>query len=365
MKKQKKLGATVRLSLLSSCQSGCDFCHLEGFKKTDEIGTLNPAIVQWKKTKVFDNLATQADIDRAIKIASVLNIKNVNLTGGEPTLFPGLLELITQLDAEGLSTSITTHAELPPKHFAQYLSSDVDWIVVAMHAIEPSDYVEMDLVAQDISRKHGTEKATKYALRRLENKKANVLAAIEAQRQGFIDGVLTNTVITSVSRVKAIIEYCNEIGLMPRVQRDLNNKARSQVLLNSLIEELGAKCVGIQEAIGDSSGSGIDYSYASFLTKKVNYFRVKEFGDVYVPTMCNNCSLRKTDSCRERFYGVRVEKGRIRTCIDRDIEGNTCFDAESFINLVQEPNSVPNAIAKQYVEAMNIIEQDPNGEIDQ
>lgn len=355
MRIEHKLGATVRLTLLTSCQSGCNFCHLEGFKTASEIGRLNPAIAAWKSSKQLDNPASRIDTLRTIEVAASLNLKNVNITGGEPTLHPELQAVISELNAAGLSVSITTHGELSPEKFARYLTPDLDWIVFSLHAIEPEDYLKMDLVAQEIAIKHSHADAMRFAAYRLSNKQANLLAALKAQQAGVIGGVMTNTVVMGVQQTRKIIEYCNALGLTPRIQRDLNDKAGSQLLVDSLIQSVSAECIGVQQAIGDSSGSGVDYFYTDPLTGSSHSFRLKDFGEVYVDAMCNHCELRGSLACREKFYGVRVEKGRVRTCIDLDIDTRTTFDPDIFIAQLRIPGSIPHAIAQQYTAAMDIL----------
>ena len=118
-------GGTVRITMLSSCQSGCDFCHLEGHKNSDEIGTLNPAIAGWKKTGRLDNAVTLQDIQQSILIAKALKLDNINLTGGEPTLHPNLVEFIGHLAQAGMSVAMTTHAEIFHKKFEEIADKNI------------------------------------------------------------------------------------------------------------------------------------------------------------------------------------------------------------------------------------------------
>lgn len=347
-------GGTVRITMLSSCQSGCDFCHLEGHKTTSEIGTLNPAIADWKKTGRLDNAVKSEDIEKAISIAKALKLVNINLTGGEPSLHPNTVEYIKTMADAGMSVAMTTHAEIFSKKFDDILSSGLEWVIVSLHSITPEQYLAMDLVAQQMAKSKSHEDALRYAKMRLDKKLSNISHAIEAQQKGIIKGVITNTVLLNLEQARDIILYCNELGILPRVQRDLNTKRKSQELLNELIQNLDAKLTKKIEAIGDSSGAGFDYTYHDPYTGKNGYFRVKDFGDLYVDKMCNNCAKKDTDFCRERFYGVRIEPGRVRTCIDYN-HPTTNFNSEDFLSQVTQEGTVPNAIMKQYECAMETI----------
>lgn len=346
-----KTGGCVRITILTSCQSGCDFCHLEGHKSVKEIGTLNPAIASWKQSGKLDNLTSMQDIQNAIDIAKAMNLIDVNLTGGEPTLHPQILEIIRTLNEAKLSVAMTTHAEIAPERFIKLLNSGLEWMIVSLHALEPEQYVAMDLVAQDLEKKHSHATALKYASARLKNKLANIDLAVAAQKSGAIKGVITNTVLMNLEQTKGIIAYCNARGILPRVQRDLNNRVAASKSVNELVNALNAICVKDGQAIGDSSGAGFDYTYISALSGLEESFRLKDFGDVYIDKMCDTCTLKDTDNCRERFYGIRVEPSKVRTCIDLERENQTVFSPQEFIKQIQIPGTVPENVFKQYAEA--------------
>lgn len=348
MIKEKKSGGALRITLLTSCQSGCDFCHLEGHKSQKELRTLNPAISSWRTTGRLVNLVTRQDIDNSIKIAQKMGLNAINLTGGEPTLHPELEEIISRLSEQGFSVAMTTHAEIPTHKLKKYISAGLKWIIVSFHSITKEQYLAMDLVAQEIERKNGRQTALKYADRRLKMKLNNIEFSLEEIESGHLEGIFTNSVLLNLEQTKAIISYCNERGILPRIQRDLNEPEKSQSIMNELIETLNATCIKEYEAIGDSSGAGFDYSYIDDHTKKTYFFRFKDFGEVYLGKMCDHCNKKNTRYCREKFYGIRLEKGKVRTCIDLNKRGTTIFSQDEFISQIDEKDSIPRQILEQY-----------------
>lgn len=356
MMKEKKAGGALRITLLTSCQSGCDFCHLEGHKTQSELRTLNPAISSWRTTGRLVNLVTKDDIESAIQIAKKMDLDAINLTGGEPTLHPDLKEIISRLNQEGFSVAMTTHAEIPQKKFMEYLEAGLEWVIVSFHSLNPEQYLAMDLVAQELEQKYNREVALRYAEKRLKMKLGNIEYAIEKSNKGELEGIVTNTVLLNLDQAKGIINYCNEKGILPRVQRDLNEPEKSQVLFDELISDLDAECFKEYEAVGDSSGAGFDYSYFDKNSGKKYLFRFKDFGHVYVDKMCDGCNKKDTKYCREKFYGVRLERGIIRTCIDLNRKGVTLFSHEDFIEQLDVSDSVPGQIAKQYKSVLSNFE---------
>ncbi len=344
---QLKAGGDIRLVVATGCQSGCNFCHLEGHKTSNEIGQLNPALIGWKDpNKKFiplidklGNAARSADVQSAIAITKKLGMENIHLTGGEPTLHPDILSTITQIREAGLTVALTTHGEINPSRFEEILQSGVNSINFSLHAITPEQYMAMDLIAQ----RKAPEEAYKYARVRLNNKHTNIRRAVEYEKENADNfKVKTNTVVLNTETTKEIINWCNQEGVSPRIQRDLNHKEDSQVIINQVIADLDANPIREDIAIGDSSGSGTLYEYSG------GQFKVKEFGDIYIDEMCNECEKKDTPGCREHFYGVRVEgEGRVSTCIDVQVPGVTVFSQEDFL---QAKSGVPVAIAKQYIE---------------
>ncbi len=349
----KKAGGDVRLVLLTSCQSGCNFCHLEGNKTEDELGTLNPALAGWKGKRGvpigerFDNTVRPSDVDMTIKITRELGLSRVHLTGGEPTLHPDLFNIIDKLQSAGIEVGITTHGEISSKRLDKLISSGITGINFSIHASTPEEYLSMDLVAQKLEAEQ-KGKGLHYATNRLRRKKTNIELAARYTREENPDfKVKVNSVVQDADVAKRIVEWGNEIGVQVRLQRDLNNPHRSEDLIGQVIERLGAIPVSEDIAVGDSSGSGTLYEYPTNY-RQTGKFKVKHFGEIYLAEMCGSCELKGTSDCRERFYGVRIKKDQVTTCIDVEKNGVTSFSQDEFLNQLNKGKGVPIAIKNQY-----------------
>lgn len=350
MEKVYKPGGDVRLTLLTSCHSGCNFCHLEGHKSEGELGTLNEALSGWKdpslrhiplesRLEQTGRLVGRQDVVMAIQITQELGLGRLHLTGGEPTLHPHLVSIIQTIKQAGLTTGITTHGEYGPDLTEKLITAGVNSINYSMHAATPEDYLMMDLVAQRYPKENGL----KYAGGRLAQKKTNILLANRYQNERPDFRAKVNSVVQSYDATMRVVEWClgNDIDL--RLQRDLNNKETSYKVILDILDQIGAKPIRQELAELDSSGAGITYQLPS--EKKL---KVKFFGDIYVDEMCNDCILMDTENCRERFYGVRVEKDKVITCIDVLEAGRTSFDHQQFIEEARSGQGVPGRIKEQY-----------------
>lgn len=345
--KVKKAGADIRLVLHTGCQSGCDFCHLEGNKSQQEIGTLNYALTGWRNPNKKDlpfierlgNAVKTSDVAYAIDIGQAMGLKNIHLTGGEPTLSPELPSIIKQIKDAGLTVSLTTHGEINSYRFGRLLEYGLKSINFSVHALTPEQYLAMDLIAQEQS-EHSPDKALAYAKHRLMLKKANIITALMFANQSNGNfKVATNTVVRNPQTALQIIKWLNKVGITPRLQKDLNNKSASQQAILDIIGMLRAYPTLEEIAVGDSSGSGIYYTYNG------GEFKVKQFGDIYIPGMCDQCPLKGSTGCRERFYGIRVSSSGISTCIDVQTPGKTMF---SFSQFLDSQNPIAYQIKETY-----------------
>lgn len=350
-------GGDIRFVMTTSCQSGCNFCHLEGHKNAGEIGILNEALAGWKTAKkgfpLIERLGRAVgddDVQSTIRIAQLVGLNKVHLTGGEPTLHPNTPSVIGSFSSSGMEVAMTTHGEISQPLMSRFLTSGLAGINFSIHAIEPSQYLAMDLVAQQIAAQRGQEAGLKYAQSRLNQKLANIaLASAYSREYGQSPRIKVNSVVQDVNMALQIVQFCNEQGIDVRVQNDINNKTRSEAMIKEVLARLGARAVREDLAIGDSSGSGVVYNYPG------GALRVKSFGEVYVPLMCDPCPLIGASACRERFYGIRIEKGFVTTCIDRQDRGETVFSFGEFINLLELDKGIPAQIRRQYANVRDLV----------
>jgi len=349
-----KAGGDIRFVVATGCQNGCNFCHLEGHKDRDELGTLNDALAGWKTAgknipliERLGGAVLDDDVKNTIRIAQLLGLNKVHLTGGEPTLHPNVLKIIDQFSKSGIQVGMTTHGEISQSLMDQFLTSGLNGINFSIHAIEPSQYLTMDLIAQEIASKYGEDAGLRFAQGRLKQKMRNITSAVTYSReQDRRFKVKANSVVQDADTAEKIVRFCNNEGIDVRLQSNLNNKVASGAMIAEVIVRLDAIPVREDIAIGDSSGSGTVYAYSG------GEFKVKSFGEIYLSSMCDPCDLRDTSDCRERFYGVRVEKGLVTTCIDKQEKGTTSFSFDEFINLLERNKGVPAEIRTQY-EAMS------------
>jgi len=109
------------------------------------------------------------------------------------------------------------------------------------------------------------------------------------------------------------------------------------------VSVLNAKKFSTSTSFDDSSRGGIDYKY-KMNNGQYGLFKVKEFAPAYLQSICESCRLRGTPKCRERFYGVRVQRGHVRLCIDKHDE-KVLYTFQDFLN---NKNGIVDGLKRQY-----------------
>jgi len=86
----------LQISLTNKCNKSCSYCPIE----------------KWRNKEEYPNLLTN---ERLIPLLENLNPKEwaIELTGGEPALYPELNELLAWLETRGFSGVVKTNGSLP------------------------------------------------------------------------------------------------------------------------------------------------------------------------------------------------------------------------------------------------------------
>lgn len=363
------LSQDVRITLLTSCQSGCSFCHAEGHNSSSIRGELDPKLAGWKKRenvqglKKFDAAVGPNHVEAIIEFVKICGFKSVHLTGGEPSLHPNVLQIISNLSKEGIKVGMTSHGEYDFLKIAEMVAAGLKSLNVSLHAVTPEHYLAMDLVAQNIERNHGARAALRYSNARLNQKRRSLIFASELAQQEKSDfRVKINCVVEDYDRALAVLKFCATQNIMCRFQANNKSPEESRLIIEKIISQINARPVVIERSLGDSSSSGVVYKCEIIddggMTRQVE-FKVKNFDKIFVQEMCDQCNLKNRE-CSENFYGIRLELGSddrlmVRLCIDKSTLEETLFSIEDFLRLIVEEWSVPHGVLQSYRRGVNLL----------
>jgi cyclic pyranopterin phosphate synthase len=301
---------SVRLKVTDRCPWNCRWCHNEG------TGARQPAI--------FGDICWNEETKNALRmLAQVLPIREVHLTGGEPTSHPDLPSLIAGLTQAGFvvkATSIGCSEGL----MRSLIVSGLEGVNFSVHSVEP----ELLLQTQ-------TGRTSLWC----EHQLAQLMRCISVANELGIR-VKLNTVVsglTDLPRVEGVLDWARSERIPLRLLNDLGTRTESLGAIRQIIGRSKATWSRTQLVRGSSS-------YASYFRLPGGYeFGIKRIRSHYLSdSMCSQCKVRAQGRCSEGFYGLRLEKRKaatgwqleVRLCVHRS-DMDTVMTIPEFIHSQQ------------------------------
>jgi cyclic pyranopterin phosphate synthase len=114
----------LRISVTKRCNLNCFYCHREG-QKEGEVEM------------------TPEEIERIVKIASLLGIKKVKLTGGEPTIRDDIVEIVKRIRPYVEDLSLTTNGTVMYRLAEPLKEAGLDRVNVSLDTLDRKKYKEI------------------------------------------------------------------------------------------------------------------------------------------------------------------------------------------------------------------------------
>lgn len=264
----------IRLKITGICNRSCSFCNEEG----DMKGVLSVR----PDRELFECLDT---------LFKALNIQKVMLTGGEPTLHPQLLEIVSGIKTSEIS--ITTNGTL--------LKSSEEWrnlrgcgltqTIVSISEVSPERFLATE------TRKRSLDWATTALQNQIKNLVNLHQAGLPTRVNVVAHGEMKN--------VRQVFDFLKTLRstyqFETRLLNDLTNINQSQEVISSIIAELKAKPVNSYRRAGSSNVTQYHKAENGF------EFSTKLSFPYFFEPICKDCIIRERGECFEGFYGPRVE----------------------------------------------------------
>lgn len=281
----------IRIKITGECNRNCCFCHKEG----------NMASIQ---NIVFDE-ELKMIID---KLRNDFSIENIALTGGEPLLYPHLVDFIHSINVETniKNVSITTNGTI-----------NLNYCAWSQMKVDGLFKVNISIPEILNNTKNNGEEHTLFS-----NQIELIKTLNELEIQVDINIVVYNDFYTLDNVVRRLTIIKNEynvdfdIMLLP----DLLNYNKSIDTIKSFRDIHSLNKLSTTNVVGTSN--------------TIETYHSKEFGKIFIkttklsgtpfriPLMCSKCHLK--DICQEGFYGLRLERRNkkiyIRLCIHKDTD---------------------------------------------
>jgi GTP 3',8-cyclase len=171
---------TLRVSLTNTCNFGCTYCVDGEVVEKKLTQQLNPE----QLVKIIQNLNNKLDFD------------TIRLTGGEPTLYKGLIELVRNLSKLNVPLKMTCNGFLLSKMAKELSDAGLESINISLDAID-------EVVFEEMAKRKGL---------------SQVLEGIESCLENGIQVKLNSVIMNGLndSQVLPLFDYAKKKGISIR-----------------------------------------------------------------------------------------------------------------------------------------------------
>ncbi len=196
----------LRISVTDKCNLRCTYCMPE----------------EGIPLKTHDDIMSFEDIVKTAEAAAKTGITKIRLTGGEPTVRKGIVQLVKMLHAvKGIThLAMTTNGVLLDSLAQPLRDAGLDSVNISLDTLDPERYSRITRIG-DIS---------------------HVLRGIEAARKVAFDKIKINMVVmndTTDAEIAALKEFCTEKGLVLQM---INHYELSREKINAYTYDRPPKC---------------------------------------------------------------------------------------------------------------------------
>ena len=310
---------TLRIKIIDTCGMTCTFCHNEGTPvAADNLGNMSGTFVPFGRSgrvsiytgsngAAFLPAPVLPDTDYVHALTALrdaLDLRELHLTGGEPTLHSGLPKLIELATHEGFRVCMTSNGERGADQMAACAEAGLDRVNFSVFGTTPAELAAVQ---------HARYGNPVRAARKLDALKAAIGAAVEHGVKASANVVVPDH--SHIERVHRLLdEYAPQLSV-----RLLNSLDHGQVSIDAIEQALKERRAVPEAQYVTAGVSGCRTAYRLADGRQVFF---KEIRRVRLPETCAGCRFNNDTDCQEGFYGVRLYRDRRNTyqvgvCIQR------------------------------------------------
>ncbi|QFZ24128.1 radical SAM protein [Saccharothrix syringae] len=322
---------TLRAKVTDSCGLTCTFCHNEGTPVTvDNRGRSSRTFLasgRSGRSSIYlgrngvDFLAATMRADEDLRqalesMAAGLDLDELHLTGGEPTLHPTIADIVALGAAAGYRVCMTSNGENGERVMRACAKAGLDRVNLSIFGTTPEELAEVQ---------EERFRDVRLAAKKIEALERTIDAALTHGVRVSANIVVPDR--THIPRVHRLFEaYSDQLSI--RLLNSLGDGMESIRSINQVLDELGARPVA-HHATAGASGYRTEYVLPNGRTA---YF--KKIRPTRLSKTCATCRFRDPATCEEGYYGLRLYRstdGRYLTgvCIQRM---DLCLPVEEFVS---------------------------------
>lgn len=310
---------TLRVKIIDACGMTCTFCHNEGTPvAVDNLRKTPATFVPFGRTgrvSIYASTNGAAFLPAPVlpgneyvqaltALRDALDVRELHLTGGEPTLHPGLPKLIAQAAEIGLRVRMTSNGERGADQMVACAAAGLEKVNFSVFGTTPAELAAVQ---------HARYGNPIRAGRKLDALEASVGAAVAQGVKACANVVVPDH--RHIPRVHRLLDdYIPQLTV-----RLLNSLDHGQASLDAIAQAL-AERGAVPEA--HYVTAGVSGSRTAYRLPDGRRLYVKEIRQVRLPATCAGCRFNNGTDCQEGFYGVRLYRDRrgifqVGVCIQR------------------------------------------------
>jgi cyclic pyranopterin phosphate synthase len=314
-----ELDRTLRVKVIDACGMACTFCHNEGtpvvadnlgrdprdFDRAGRSGRVSIYLASNGARFLPATVVPDEEFVEALRmLRDALQLDELHLTGGEPSLHPRLAEVIRSAGRTGLRVCMTSNGENGARVLAGCAREGLDRVNFSIFGTTASELAQVQ---------HARFADQRRAEKKIEALRASVQAALAAGIR-----VSANIVVPDYSHAPRVSRLLTEFpsALSVRLLNSLDDGADSVVAIERILADVGAT------AFEHRVTAGVSGWRTAYRTPAGRELLFKKIRRVRLPETCRDCRFNNDTDCEEGFYGVRLYRDRrggyqVGVCIQR------------------------------------------------
>lgn len=321
---------TLRIKVIDACGMTCTFCHNEGTPVLSDnlrrsIDDLTAAGRSGRVSIYLgDNgarflpatVAPDHELERTLHVLrDSVDVDELHLTGGEPTLHPRLPDIIGLARRSGYMVCATSNGENGGRLLPDCAAAGLDRVNFSIFGTTAEELASVQ---------HEKFSDRARAERKIHALRGSVDSAVASGIK-----IAANIVVPGADHASRVHRLLNEFapGLSVRLLNSLDEGQASVDAIIGILDDLGAVAVSNHVTAG---ASGYRTAYR-LPTGRIVHF--KQIRKVRLPSTCRTCPLNNERDCHEGYYGVRLYRDRaggyqVGVCIQRM---DLCCPVDEFV----------------------------------
>lgn len=324
---EEVIDRSVRIKVTNDCQFSCRFCHNEGTESPTSGARARASVFldsAFRSLPPVENITipdiedtavcTGCDFWGQLEMYKRLGYNEIHLTGGEPTCYSRLPQLVKLLVENGFTVKMTSNGQIAERMLMSLVQAGLAGINFSILTLDPEEFL-----ATQLREYPSKEVAVSVATGIIEKACRNVQRARELGLP-----VKINTVIAGphdTCRLDSLLAFAEKYGVtvnvLPVISADQTpeDKKILEECAFSYALSKGARYVKTVCPRNSSNGSHrfVLPSGVPLVVKFIRHYQPEQ--------LCASCKHFGKASCTENFYGLRVEyrggKPFARLCVQR------------------------------------------------